>query len=299
VNLALAPLAQPTVIYENDSDGNTMVTTSIAAGWYVEPRLKISAEGYLKQLQQTSGFGVLDLKAQGVRISGRYQLRPGWSLSGGLGGSQSNGTDDPSNVEYHLGVRTPDRNRFGGALNFLSAGLNETAALAERGVRATEILLTGRWTQALRWRVDGTISVGSFKGTEDNSRRGASISASRRVGRFFSLGASFRGFSFEKDLNDGYFDPDFYGIGEITSHWLYERAPWTFLVELAPGVQQVGKDADVSLSARTNVRAAYGLGPGREISLSFGYSSAGLMSFASGDSGYRYTAVVLGSNWAF
>ena len=123
VNLALAPLAQPTVIYENDSDGNTMVTTSIAAGWYVKPRLKISAEGYLKRLRQTSGFGVLDLRVQGVRMSGRYQLRPGWSLSGGLGGSRSNGTDDPSNVEYHLGVRTPERNRFGGALNiFLLIG---------------------------------------------------------------------------------------------------------------------------------------------------------------------------------
>ena len=108
-----------------------------------------------------------------------------------------------------------------------------------------------------------------------------------------------RGFSFEKDLNDGYFDPDFYGIGEITSHWLYRPVPWTFLVELAPGVQQVGRDGDVSVAARSNVRVAYGFGPGREVSLSFGYSSAGLMSFASGDSGYRYTAFILGSNWAF
>jgi hypothetical protein len=177
--------------------------------------------------------------------------------------------------------------------------LNETAALAERGVRATEVLFSGRWTQPLGWRVDATAGVGKFEGTEDNGRRSASLSASRRVGRSFSLGASLRGFSFEKDLNDGYFDPDFYGIGEITSYWLYGRAPWRFLVELAPGLQRVGKGGGVSLSARSNVRAAYGFGPGREISLSFGYSSAGLMSFASGDSGYRYAAFILGSSWAF
>ena len=34
LNLALAPVARPTVVYENDSDGNTMVTTSLAAGWH-------------------------------------------------------------------------------------------------------------------------------------------------------------------------------------------------------------------------------------------------------------------------
>ena len=299
VNLALAPLARPTVIYENDSDGNTMVTTSLAASWHPTPRLDVRADGYHKRLEQTTEFGVLKRTAQGVTISGRYMLQPGWALFGGLGGSRSDGTDDPSNVEYRLGVSTPDIHHFAGALNFASMGLNETAALAERGVRGTEVLLTVRWTQPLGWRVDGTVGMGKFQGTEDNGRRSASLSASRRVGRFISLGASLRAFSFEKDLNDGYFDPDFYGIGEITSHWLYRPVPWTFLVELAPGVQRVGKNGAVGLAARSNVRVAYQLEPGREISLSFGYSSAGLMSFASGDSGYRYAALILGSSWAF
>ena len=299
LNLALAPVARPSVVYENDSDGNTMVTTSLAAGWHATPRLDVRAGGYFKQLDQTTGFGQLELTAQGVTVSGRYQLRPGWTLFGGLGGSRSNGADNPSNVEYQLGVRTPDRSSLGGTLSFASVGLNETAALAERGVRSTELLIMGRWTPALGWRLDGTMGLGKFEGTENNGRRSLSLSASRRVGRFFSLGASLRGFSFAKDLNDGYFDPDFYGIGEITSHWLYRSGLWIFLVELAPGVQQVGKDGDAGLSARSNVRVAYRLGPGREISLSFGYSSAGLMSFVSGGSDYRYTAFVLGSNWAF
>ena len=299
LNLALAPVARPTVVYENDSDGNTMVTTSLAAGWHATPRLDVRGEGYVKKLDQRFGIEQLELTAQGVTVSGRYQIRPGWTLSGGLGGSRSNGTDDPSYVAYQLGVRTPDRRGIGAAVNFASAGLNETAALAEIGVRSTELLISGRSAPALGWRVDGTVGVGKLEGTEANGRRSASLSASRRVGRFLSLGAGLRGFSFEKDLHDGYFDPDFYGIGEITSHWLYRPVPWTFLVELAPGIQQVGKDGDVSLSARSNVRVAYGFGPGREISLAFGYSSAGLMSFASGESGYRYTAFILGSNWVF
>jgi hypothetical protein len=46
------------------------------------------------------------------------------------------------------------------------------------------------------------------------------------------------------------------------------------------------------------VRVGYLFQPGREISLSFGYSSAGLTSFATGGSSYRYTAFILGSSWA-
>lgn len=299
LKLALAPVARPRIVYENDSDGNTMVTTLLMASWHPTPRLDVRAHGYLKKLEQTFGIGQLERSAQGVTVFGRYQIGPGWTLSGGLGGSRSSGTDASPVVAYQMGLGTPDRSRIGGAFNLASMGLNETAALAEIGVRSTEFSITGRWAPAPEWRLDGTVSVGEFRGTEDNGRRGASLVGSRRVGQFFSIGTSLRAFSFEKDLNDGYFDPDFYGIGEITSNWLYRPVPWTFLVELAPGVQQVGKDGDLTLSGRSNLRVAYGFGPGREISLSFGYSSAGLMSFATGDSGYRYTALILGSSWVF
>jgi hypothetical protein len=149
------------------------------------------------------------------------------------------------------------------------------------------------------WRFDGSLGFGTFTGTESNGRRSASLSASRRLGRFFSVGASFRGFTFEKDLDEGYFDPDFYGVAEGTSHWLYRPGKWTLLVEVAPGIQQVRRDGDYGTSLRTNLRMAYGFGPGREVSLSFGYSSAGLVSFATGSSDYSYTAFILGSSWTF
>ncbi len=294
VNLSLAPLARGTVIYEDDSDGNTMVTAALAASWHPTARLDVQAKGYHKDLQ----WRTLLRTAQGVTVSGTYQLRPGWLLTGGLGGSRTNGTSNPSLFEYRAGVKTPERHPLAGSLNVTSLGLNETAALAELGGRSTEVLLTGRWYPTPGWRVDGTLGVGTFEGTEDNGRRSASLSASKRLGRF-SLGASYRAFSFEKDLDDGYFDPDFYGIAEITSYWLHRPLPWTFLVELAPGVEQVRSDGDLRLSLRSNARIAYQLGPGREVSLSVGYSSAGLASFATGASNYRYTAFILGSNWTF
>jgi tetratricopeptide (TPR) repeat protein len=295
VNLAMAPTALPTFVREGDSDGNRMLTTTLVADWHVTPRLDVEARGYYKELQQ----GIFQRTAEGVTVSGTYQMRPGWAFSAGIGGSGSDSPSTSALFEYQAGVRTPERYPFGGGLTLTSTGLNETAALAQLGARSTEVALAGRWTPAPGWRVDGTVGLGKIVGSEENGRRSASLSASRRLGDRFSLGASFRGFSFQKDLTEGYFDPDFYGIWEITSYWLYRPGPWTLLAELAPGLQKVRSDGNVGTSLRSNARVAYRIAPGREISLSFGYSSAGLVSFATGSSGYSYTAFILGSSWTF
>jgi hypothetical protein len=295
VNLTLAPAARPTVVYENDSDGNRMVTTRLSARWHPVPRLEVWGDGYYKDLQQ----GIFLRKARGGTVRGAYQLEPGWRLSAGVGGSATDGTGSPSLLEYQAGLSSPERHSVVGALNVVSMGLNETALLAELGARSTDVLLTGRWNPRPEWRIDGSLGLGAYEGTERNGRRSASLSTSRLVGRFFSLGAGFRGFSFEKDLDDGYFDPDFYGIAELTSYWLYRPAQWTLLLELAPGAQKVRSDGDWGVSVRSNARVAYRFGPGREVSLAVGYSSAGLVSFAATGADYRYTTVVLGSNWTF
>ena len=299
VDLALAPLARPTVTSESDSDGNSMVTTSLTASWHPLPRLDVRADGYHKRLQQDFTAGSLERKSSGVTVSGTYQLWPGWTVTGGLGGNVTDGSADQTYFAYRAGVRTPDRFRFGAALNVSSEGLDETAILADVGVRNTQVLLSGRWFPSAVWRVDGSLGLGSYEGSEKNGRRSAFLGASRKVGRFFSVGGSLRGFSFEQNLDEGYFDPDFYGIAEVTSYWLYRPVPWTFLVELAPGVQQVTSNGDPGTSIRSNARVAYRVGAGREVSLSFGYSSAGLTSFATGSDGYSYTAFILGFNWVF
>ena len=295
IELALAPLARPTVVYESDSDGNRMITTSLTAGWHPVPRFELRLDGHYKDLD----FGPLLRSAQGGTLSAVYQVRPGWTLGAAIGGSRSDGTDGPTAFEGRLSVRTPDRHRIGAGLAVSRAALNETAWLAELGTRSTEILMSARWSPAPVWRVDATVGVGRYEGTEPNGRRSASLTVSRRIGPSFSVGTSMRGFSFEKNLDDGYFDPDFYGVAELTSYWLHRPGPWTFLFEVAPGVQQITTDGDPGASVRTNTRVAYRVGQGREVSLSFRYSSAGLMTFATGGAGYRYTAFTLGSSWAF
>ena len=297
--LALAPLARPTVTGERDSDGNRMVTTSLEASWHPVDRFDLRASGYHRRLEQDAASFLLERRAFGGMLTGSWQFRPGWLVTGGVGGSATDGPGDPTFLSVRGSVRTPDRNPVGLTLSFSSEGLDETAAMAQRGIRSTQALVAARWFPGPRWRVDGSVGAGSYEGSEKNGRREAYLGASRRIGGSFSLGASFRGFSFEKNLGDGYFDPDFYGVAELTGYWLWRPAPWSVLVEAAPGVQQVRQDGDPSGSVRANARIGYQVGDGREISLSFGYSTAGLNSSASGADGYSYNALILGVNWVF
>jgi len=297
INLARAPDVRPTVTGEDDSDGNRMVTTALDGEWTLTPRLMLRGRGYFKQLEQDGGSFFFEQKAYGARLTAEYQASPGWRFRGGVGGSATDGTGDPTFVSFDMGIRTPDRNSLGFSLDVSSEGLDETAALARRGVRGTAAVLSTRWFPSTAWRVDGSVSIGEYSGDEANARRGWFAGVTRRLGAGFSLGLAHRGLSFEKNLDEGYFDPDFYGIVEVTSYWLYRPAPWSVLVEVAPGVQQVTADGDPSVSLRSNVRVGYAVDQAREVSMSVGYSSAGLTRFASGSDDYRYLALILGVAW--
>lgn len=297
VGLTLSPDVRPTVTVEDDSDGNRMVTTALGGAWRLMPRLELDVRGYYRQLEQDAGAFLLEQRAYGGMVVAEYQAWPGWRLRAGGGASATDGTGSPTFVSFAAGVRTPDRNRLGLSLDVSSQGLDETAALARRGVRASSAVLAMRWFPGASWRVDGSFGIGEYEGDEPNARREWFAGVSRRLGGGVSLGLAHRGFSFEKNLDEGYFDPDFYGIVELTTYWLYRPSSWSFLVEVAPGVQQVTTDGDPDPSLRGNVRLGYLIGDNREISLSSGYSTAGLTSFASGESDYRYFALILGVTW--
>ena len=60
---------------------------------------------------------------------------------------------------------------------------------------------------------------------------------------------------------------------------------------------QVTTDGELDSSLRGHLRLGYLVREAREISLSAGYSSAGLTNFASGEWDYRYFALILGVAW--
>jgi tetratricopeptide (TPR) repeat protein len=299
VELARSPDFRPTVTGEDDSDGNRMVTTSVDGSVQLSSPVRMRVRGYARSLEQSAPTFRRGQRAYGLTVGGEVQAGPGWLLSADLGGSATDSEGTSSFLAVAARVRSPERRRLGVSIGVSSRGLDETASLVRTGVQAREAVMTLRWLPDPSWRVDGSVSQGEYEGAEANGRRAWSIGASRRLGRLFSLGLVHRGFSFEKNLDEGYFDPDFYGIAELTGYWLYRPAPWSFLIEVAPGVEQVTKDGDPRASFRSNLRLGYLVGRAREVSMSFGYSSAGLTTFASGADDYRYLAVVLGVSWTF
>ena len=121
----------------------------------------------------------------------------------------------------------------------------------------------------------------------------------RRLAGGATVGISHRYFGFEKDLNEFYFDPDYFGLTEATARWTHVIRSVGVLLEGASGAQKIASDGRFSMAVRASARFSYSLAPGREVSLSGGYSSAGLQSFNTGDSDYSYTAIILGGSWVF
>lgn len=295
VNLALAPSARPATRWESDSDGNRMLTTSVMASVHAVPRLELRVDAYRREMDQNA----LEATSFGGVLTGVWVGEPGWRFSAGIGGNVTDVAGSPSYATYRAGMRSPGRRPVQLRLDVSSQILDETAALAIRGVRHANVAGGLRWTPRPAWRVDASMGWAHFDGSEENTRLGGSLTASRRLGRSFSLGAGLRTFGYEKDLNDGYFDPSYYGIFEVTSWWRHAPGSWSFLVEAAPGIQQVTREGDVNPTLRGSVRLGYVIAPRRELALSYAYSSAGLLTSAVDATDYRYSALVLALDWVF
>ena len=297
IRTTLAPRASISLIQEDDSDHNRMTTTLMTGAWNPLRRLAVKGEVYTRNLQQTA----LDLtrNAWGVNLQASYQLEPGWMFNAGTGGTRTDGEGTASFTSFRAGLTSPGRYPVSGGISIHRYPLDVTAQLVEQGVQVDQAEVSGRWTPASGWRVAGSAGLGTFTGEEENRRVHAQVRMDRRVGARWTVGLSHRYFGFEKDLEEFYFDPDFFGLTEVTGGWLWEPGRFGVLLEAAPGAQKVRSDGELTAAFRASARISLRLAPGREFSLSGGYSSAGLQSFSTGSSDYRYGAVILSGNWVF
>ncbi|MGD2067389.1 MAG: tetratricopeptide repeat protein, partial [Gemmatimonadota bacterium] len=261
VEAALAPRVAPSLVLEDDSDDNRMLTTRLAASWHPVPRLDLRVDAYERDLEQ----GDLSRRAAGARLTGAWQFEPGWTLGAGVGASDSDADAPETGNErlfLHASVSTPGRYPLTGALVLERAALDATALLAQRGVIVERVDLSGRWAPGGGWQVAGGLGSARFDGTASNRRTNGSLSATRRLGDPWTVGVSGRLFGFEKDLSDGYFDPDLYGIAEALGRWTWEPGAWSVSVEAAPGVQQVGSGGEPAGAFRASARVTWRLRPG-------------------------------------
>jgi hypothetical protein len=298
VEIALGPTAAPAVTYETDSDENHILTVLLRGGRTVRSRVSVGGEAYVRTATYepvVSGSRT----AWGVMGTGRYLFEPGWAVSAGLGVSGANGAASPTEPAWLLSGSTPGRERLGASLTLRHSAFDATALIMEKGVTMTERSLGLRAEPASGWPLEGSASWTTFDGSESNRRLGGYLGGTRTIAPAWQAAALLRSFGFEKDLNDGYFDPDFYFQGELIARWRPWSGRWQVSAEAAPGLEQVRSGTDLHPTLRLLARGAYEPAPGRQVTASVLYTNAGLQAFATGESGYRYLAFTLSGSWAF
>ncbi|OGU07286.1 MAG: hypothetical protein A2W29_03355 [Gemmatimonadetes bacterium RBG_16_66_8] len=297
VRSAIAPRTGVSALYENDSDGNRMFTVAVRGAWRPHPRAELRGDVYRRGTEQV-GAAPLEHSAAGAAVALWGQLEPGWTAVAGFGASGSGRAGSDPIGTARLEIATPGRYLIGGALSFSRSAIDETAALINNRIFLHEIALSGRHTPAPRWSLGGGLSRAVLHGSETNRRVAGRLQVSRRLGAPWTVGVSFRSMKFEKNLNDGYFDPDFYGLAELTGRWLRDYGRWSLHAEFAPGLQQVTTSGAVRGAVRAYARVGYTVLPGREVGMSATYASAGIQSVAA-TSEYRYRAIGLIGSWRF
>jgi tetratricopeptide (TPR) repeat protein len=299
VDAGLSAAVAPSVTYETDSDANDIWTIGFRGSYPVAPRVRVGLDAYFRTATwdvQLTGAR----RAWGASATGRYVLDPGWALDAALGLSTSNGAEATAEPSIRLGVTSPAGNPVAGSLSFSRSAFDATALLMERGVTYAEIAAGVRAKPAYRWEIDGAVAYASFSGSESNRRILGRVAGSRTITPAWTAVARVRTFGFQKDLNDGYFDPDFYFLGELLARWRPLRGPsWHITAEVAPGLEQITSSWNPHATAFVHLEATRQLGPGRQLALGAVYTNAGLQSFATGETGYRYFAITLSGGWAF
>jgi tetratricopeptide (TPR) repeat protein len=311
VEVALSATVAPSVTYEWDSDGNEMTTVALRGSHPITTRARVEIAGYFRTTwdDPPANDPLYDerLLSWGITIGGRYVFAPGWTVGAGAGLSSTNVADAWTEPLLFANASSPSRNRVVGRLSFNRSAFDPTRDLVERGVTFTEAAAGIQIRPTDRWNLDAGAAYGLFDGSESNGRTLAHATGAFRVAAQWSAVGRVRTFGFAKDrgeLNDAYFNPRFYFLGEVFPRWQPLRGPWHVSAEVGLGVEHIdfGLPNQVATTRwgtfRVAGRAAYDLAPGRQISLSGMYTdNAG--PFAGDTVGYQYFAATLAGSWAF
>lgn len=298
LDVALRPRSAGTATYESDSDGSDILTVSGRGGVRVRPRLDIRAYAYVRWLDFEIGEVVLGQQAWGGSLEAVTQVAPGWTFAGSLGVSGSDADTVGSRIRWGGRASSPGWWRVVGTLTGSREPLDATVQLVRNGVSVTQGALDLRTSPASGWTATGAFSLAAFSGSESNLRTAGALGANRQILRMLVVGGNIRMYGFAKDLNDGYFDPNFYVLIEAPVRWQQEFARWTPAAEVAPGLQKIA-GAPANAAIRLNGEIRYTVAPGREVALTAGYSTLGLSLFAESVGGYRYRFISVSGTWGF
>lgn len=204
---------------------------------------------------------------------------------------------------WRVGAATPTHLPVSVALAASRRAFDHTARLARSGVTVDEGTVTVRGTgMEGRLRTSVVGGVARFDAAEDNTRWLAGASASYRAVPALSVGVNVRTFGFSDQVDEGYWNPERYGIAELPVVLSLRRDLGAFgSVEVAPGYQSIDNGAVTTDNAtlRLGATAGYRFAPGRALGISAMVANSGLQRVSPvPEADYEYRTVRIFFDWS-
>jgi hypothetical protein len=297
---SVAPSVTPTYGYLSDSDDNRIHTFSVGGHWHVADPLQLSLNVLRRDLDQ-SGVAGLSIEVLAADLALTARAESGWGLTGGVGVWQPSGRADDRIATVTAALSSPVWWSTRADLTFTRRAYDVTALAADRGVQVDELRLDGSTRLGIRTSVSALASAARFEGTASNTRVLGGARLAYRFLPWVAAGPALRAFSFRRDIDDVYWDPDSYAVMELPVVLGPTEGAFLPRLELAPGYQRTSGEVEPwSVSMRVQGGLAYNVGPRRQIGISALLANSGFQRVSSvDDSDYEARGVTLLISWAF
>jgi hypothetical protein len=233
----------------------------------------------------------------------RTEWEPGWTLQAGAGVATTDRTDIGSAATWMLAAGTPRRRRWSGTLSGSREAYYYTAPMAANGITVEQVEMAVGGRVAREWAVEVVASLGTFESARSgvrNRRTGGRVALTRPLSSVLGLSLQASGFGFRNDVNDGYFDPDLYGVAAVEVQYRRETRHWSALAAVAPGLQQAGRDGSPGGALRATAGIEVAASPGRSLGLNLIWANTAAQQLSVRPTGsYRYASIDLDFRWRF
>lgn len=300
LDAAAGPRVSPSFLYESDSDGNRAETFRVAGSWLVARRLGLRLTADTRQFDEETGAG-RESSTRSADLVLSVGLGGGWTVTGGGGVRSGSGDTQETLGLWRAGVASPAHLPVTASVVASRTTFDYTAFLAERNVAVEEVAVALGGAAGSRLDAGVRGGLARFAAAEDNQRWLADAHLTYRPLRFLFVGLKARGYGFDEDLDEGYWDPELYGILEAPVGVSLEGEHLFGRFEVAPGYQTIRHTAvDVDNGAlRAGARVGIRLAPGRQLGVSAMTANSGLQRVSPvPDADYEYTAVSVFLDWS-
>ena len=301
VETAAAPQVTPSFTYVSDSDENRNTSLGMNATVQLGGPFELRVAGNRRDLQQENRPELDRQTIDGQLVLGA-RVGPGWLVTGGVGVWQPESDGDDRAVTVAAGIANPIWMTFRAGLDYSRSVFDATALVVQDPVEVDEVQLnmgrrigsTGAWS--------ANLAGASYHGTEDNTRWGGATQLSFQMTPWLAAGPAVRAFGFQKDLDDGYWDPDSYAAFEVPVTVGPTQGAFRPSLQGAWGYDrkdQAGVEDPWNTHWRVQAGVAYTLGPRRQLDVMGVYASSGVQLSDVAASDYEYRAIRVVFAWAF